>query len=145
MSQTLTSKTIRGVQWTTISTIFVSITQIGSMSIMARLLDPSAFGIIAISGVILRFASYFANMGLSQALVQKEEVTTYNIRAAFTASLLLSSFFYLVIWLLAPFATKIMANSDVTPIVRVMGLNFIIGGLGSAAYSLIRRSLEFKK
>lgn len=144
MSQTLTAKTLHGVQWTTIATVITSITQIGSMSIMARLLDPSAFGLIALSGVILRFASYFANMGMSQALVQKEELTEENIQAAFTSSILLSFFFYLVIWLAAPFATQMLGNAEVTPIVRISALNFIISGLTSTSTSLLRRRMDFK-
>jgi lipopolysaccharide exporter len=144
MSQTLTSQTLKGVQWTSIATIVTSVTQIGSMSVMARLLEPAAFGLIAISGIILRFASYFANMGMTQALIQKEELTNDSIRAAFTSSVFLSIFFYSLIWLTAPLATQLLGNPEVIPIVRAMGLNFVFGGLSSTAHAILRRQMNFK-
>jgi O-antigen/teichoic acid export membrane protein len=118
--------------------------QIGYTAIMARLLDPAAFGLIAMSGVILRFGGYFANMGMAQAIIQKKELTNEDIRAAFTSALLLGGAFFVVIWYLAPFSVLIFDNTNVVEVVRIMALSFLIGGFSSTANSILRRRMEFK-
>ena len=124
--------------------------QIGYTTIMARLLAPEAFGVIAIAGVILRFGSYFASLGLSQAIIQKEELSTENIRAAFTSSLFLGTLFTVLAWALAPFAIEFFDNGAgvnnalVVPVVRVMALAFLINGLSSTATTLLQRNMQFK-
>ena len=80
--------------------------QIGYTSIMARLLDPEAFGLVAISIIVLQFGGYFANMGLNKAIIQIEELKNEHIRAAFTSSFLLGIAFTVLVWASAPLARR---------------------------------------
>lgn len=145
MAQSLTAKTIYGMKWSSASTIATSIMQIGYTAIMARLLDPAAFGLVAMAGVILRFAGFFADMGMAQALVQKADLNQKDIRSAFTSSLLFSIVFLISIWLTAPFATYFFDTKEVVPIIRVMVFGFIFVGFSSTSLSLIRRKMDFKR
>ncbi len=121
-----------------------AVMQIGYTSAMARLLEPEAFGLVAISGVVLRFGSYFANLGLNKALVQKEDLSEDNIRAAFTSTTLLGALFTLLTILLAPFSVIVFDNPDVAPIVQVMALAFFINGASATATGLLERNMQFK-
>jgi O-antigen/teichoic acid export membrane protein len=143
-SQSLSARTLRGVQWATLSTLITAVLQVGYTAVMARLLSPQAFGLVAMAGVVLRFGSYFAEMGLGHALVQRPELQPTDIRATFTASLLLSATFTALAWLLAPLAVFFLANDAVIPLVRGMALGFFFTGLGMTATSLLRRELRFK-
>ena len=144
VTETLTSKTMRGIKWSYASTVTNAVMQIGYTAVMARLLDPKAFGLVAMAGVVLRFGSYFAQMGMGQAIIQKKEVTNEDIRAAFTSSILLSAFFLLLVWILAPFAVLIFDNTEVIPIIRVMAFSFVLTGLSTTSLALIKRNLKFK-
>jgi len=144
MTDNLTYKTLHGLKWSYLSTIVNSVLQIGFTAIMARLLEPAAFGLIAMAGVILRFGSYFAQMGVGSALIQKKEISAEDVRAAFTSALFLGILFCVLAWLSAPFAIYIFDNEKVIPIVRVMALSFVITGLSTTAISLLRRNLEFR-
>jgi lipopolysaccharide exporter len=144
MSYNLTSKTLHGLKWSYISIITRSILQIGFTAIMARLLDPVAFGLIAMAGVILQFGSYFAKMGVGPALIQKKEIYDEDIRAAFTSGVLMGILFFVLVWVLAPLAIHIFDNERVIRIIRVMALSFIITGLNTTALNLLRRHLEFR-
>jgi lipopolysaccharide exporter len=145
MSKNLASKAVSGLKWSSAGTVANAVMQIGYTSAMARLLAPEAFGLVALSAVILRFGYYFANLGLNQAIIQKEELTTENIRAAFTSSALLGSVFTVLAWVLAPYATLIFDMPEVVPIVRVMALAFVIGGFSATATSLLQRNMRFKE
>jgi lipopolysaccharide exporter len=145
MSKNLASKAVSGLKWSSAGTLANAVMQIGYTSAMARLLAPEAFGLVALSAVILRFGYYFANLGLNQAIIQKEELTTENIRAAFTSSALLGIVFTVLAWFLAPYATLIFDMPEVVPIVRVMSLAFVIGGFSATATSLLQRNMRFKE
>jgi lipopolysaccharide exporter len=144
MGQSLASKAISGLKWNTISTIANAVMQIGYTSIMARLLDPEAFGLVAISIIILQFGGYFANMGLNKALIQIDELKNEHIRAAFTSSFLLGLVFTGLVWALAPLAAQLFKNPDVAPVVRVMSLTFLVNGMSATAFSLLERNMRFK-
>lgn len=142
-SSSLTSATLRGVQWTTLATVATALMQIGYTAIMARLLDPAAFGLVAMAGVVLRFGGYFAEMGLGHALVQRPQLTPYTIRAAFTAALLLGLGVTGIMWALAPLAVFFLKNEAVIPLVRAMALGFVLTAVGMTATSLLRREMRF--
>jgi lipopolysaccharide exporter len=142
--QNLASTAIRGMQWTTASTVITAVLQIGYTAIMARLLDPAAFGLVAMAGVVLRFGSYFAEMGLGHALVQRVDIDADDVRAAFTASLCLGLAVAGVAWLAAPLAVLFLKNEAVVPLVRVQALGFVLVGLGVTATSLLRREMRFE-
>jgi O-antigen/teichoic acid export membrane protein len=72
---TLKQKAISGVKWTTLSTIITAITQLLQISILARYLEPSAFGLIAIIMVVIGFSQMFVDFGVSSAIIHKQNVT----------------------------------------------------------------------
>lgn len=143
-NQTLKQKTLHGIKWSYISTITTAILQIGYTAIMARLLNPSDFGLVAMGGVVLRFGQYFAQMGMGSALIQKKDLTKENVSAAFTSSIFLGLIFTILTILFAPLAKYIFNYVDVVKIIRLMGLSFIINGFSLTSLALIRRSLNFK-
>lgn len=140
----LTTTTLHSMTWTTTATVVTSVMQIGYTAIMARLLPPAAFGLVALAGVVLRFGGYFAQMGMAQAIVQKPELTERDIRAAFTSSALLGLLFAGVTMLGAPFAQLAFAQPAVVPLVRVMAVDIFILGLITTAISLLRRRMDFQ-
>jgi len=144
MSENLTSKTLHGLKWSYTGTIINSILQIGFTAIMARLLEPTDFGLIAMAGVILRFGTYFAQMGVGSALIQKKEISDEDVRASFTSAFLLGMLFTVVVCLCAPLATYIFDNEKIVPIIRVMAFSFFLTGLSTTAISLLRRNLAFR-
>lgn len=93
-AKNLTTTTLHSMTWTTAATVVTSVMQIGYTAVMARLLPPAAFGLVALAGVVLRFGTYFAQMGMAQAIIQKPELTEEDIRAAFTSSALLGVLFF---------------------------------------------------
>jgi len=144
MSKHLASKAVSGIKWGSASTIANAVMQIGYTAVMARLLSPDAFGLVALAGVVMRFGAYFAQLGLNKAIVQKEELSKEHIRAAFTSSFLLGLLFTGITWLAAPAAALFFQNPDAIPIIRAMALMFLINGSSSTALSLLERNLQFK-
>jgi len=144
LTENLTYKTVHGIKWNYISTIITAILQIGYTAVMARLLEPAAFGLVAMAAVILRFGSYFAQMGIERAVIQKKEINEEDIRSSFTLSVFLGLIFFLLLWLLAPLALYVFNNEKVVIIVKVMALSFFISGLSTTSLGLLKRNLNFR-
>ena len=132
----LATTTLHSMTWTTAATVVTSVMQIGYTAVMARLLPPAAFGLVALAGVVLRFGSYFAQMGMSQAIIQKPELTEEDIRAAFTSSALLGALFTGAMFVGAPLTRLLFEQPEVVPLVRVMAFGTLVSGLMVTSISL---------
>ena len=143
-AKNLTATTVDGIKWTLMATVANCVLQVAYTAVMARLLSPTAFGLMALSGVILRFGDYFAKMGMGQAIVQKPSLTELDIRAAFTSSMLLGVLFAGLIALGAPLAGRIVNQPEVAPIVQVDALCILLSGVNGTAIGLLKRTMRFR-
>ena len=144
MTESLTKKALHGLKWSYISTFTTALMQIGYTAVMARILTPADFGLVAMGSVVLSFGNYFAQMGMGSAIIQKKDITKEQIKAVFTSSVLLGIFFFVLTFLIAPLLKYVFDNQDVIPLVRVMGLSFLLNGFSLTPLALIRRELQFK-
>lgn len=114
------------------------------MAVMARLLDPAHFGLVAIANVSLRFFSYFAQMGIAPALIQKPILEDVDIRAALALSLGISSIFFLLALGSALMIEGYFEMPGLGAVIQVLALNFIISGFSSVSLGLMRRNGNFR-
>ena len=112
---------------------------------MARILDPTAFGLLAMAAITLKFGNQFSKMGMAQALIQKQDLNSSDIRSSFTFSTLLGLFFSLILFLVAPLFEYIFKTNEVVPLIQLMSVSYLIKGLSVTSLSLLGKKLEFKK
>lgn len=145
MAESLTSRTVHGLKWSYLSTLIVMALQIAVTAVLARLVTPAEYGLVAMAAVFLRFGQYFAQLGVGQALVQKRELSVVDMRTAFTSSLLIGAAFAALFAALAPLAGALFPDaSAVVDVTRVMALTFLISGLTAATQGLLRRRFVFR-
>jgi O-antigen/teichoic acid export membrane protein len=144
MSQNLSTRILHSIKWTTMATVAIAAMQIGYSALMSRLLTPADFGLVAMAGVVLSFGSYFAQMGLEQALVQRSELSDEDVRVAFTVSVLLGITCTTLLWCIAPLVPLYFHNPHVVPILRVMAVSLLITGSSATAISLLKRRMAFE-
>lgn len=113
-------------------------------AVLARLIDPAAFGIVALATLTLRFANHLARGGIAQAVVQKPDLDAQDIRAAMTASSVLGLAFMASIWIGAPIAGRLFSDADLVPVLRWMALDLVFFGFSATADALLRRELAFR-
>jgi lipopolysaccharide exporter len=140
----LTRHTLSSLQWSYLGTAVGGVLQFGMAAVMARLLTPAAFGLVALAALFLRFVDYFAKAGISQALIQKATLTSGDIRAAFALSTGLSGSFGLLVLLAAPLAGRFAQDADLVPVLRWLVLGLVFQGVGAPSIALLRRRLRFK-
>jgi lipopolysaccharide exporter len=140
----LTRHTLKGLQWAYLGSAVGGVLQFGMAAALARLLAPSAFGLIALANLFLRFVDYFAKAGVTQAVIQKPTLSPTDIRAAFTLSAGLAAGFSALVFSLSPLAGRIVGEPDLPPVLRWLALGLLLQGLGATSIALLRRSLRFK-
>jgi O-antigen/teichoic acid export membrane protein len=141
----LTAQTLRGAKWSYLSTLVNAGLQVIVTAVLARLLAPSAFGLVAMAGLVLRFGQYFAQMGVGQALVQRRDLTGDHMAAGFWVSVVVGALFSGLAWIGAPLVAGAFNSPSVVGILRVMGLSFVVSGVSAASFAVLRRELRFKE
>ena len=134
-----------GVSWGTVSVVTVTVLQLILLAVMARLLKPTDYGLVAIANISLRFFSYFAQMGIAQALIQKPTLEDGNVRAALALILGISSFFCLLAIGVAGLIEGYYEMPGLGLIMQVLAINFVIAGFSSVSISLMRRRAAFRE
>ncbi len=114
--------------------------------VLARLLAPSDFGLIALVTVFIAIANVFVQSGLNTALIQKKNADNIDFSTVFYASLGLSLVLYGVLFVGAPLIAKFYNNqTSLIPVIRVLGLILLLGAVNSIQEAYVARNMMFKK
>lgn len=113
--------------------------------ILARILLPEDYGVIALVTVFITFADVFVSNGLGTALIQKKDADQEDFSTIFYAGIGLSLVFYLIVYAGAPIIAKIYDNPLIVPVLRVMGLRLPVSAVNSVQQAYVSRRLDFKK
>lgn len=141
----LSRQTLGNSTWQFATVGYQGAVQLLVTAVLARLLSPADFGVVAIANIVVAFVWMVARLGFGQALVQRRELTPAHIRVAFTVSLLSGVLLAVLVALLAPAAAVFFHNPSVTGVLRALSLSFPLANLGLVAESLLVRELAFKK
>jgi PST family polysaccharide transporter len=113
--------------------------------LIARLLLPEDFGIVAMAAPLFAFAALFSDFGLTQATVQRDEITQDQLSFIFWVNVGLSAVICLAVTALAPAAGAFFKEPQVVPIVIALSATFVFGGLCAQHMALLNRQLLFSK
>ncbi|WP_334107011.1 lipopolysaccharide biosynthesis protein [Methylobacillus sp.] len=134
-----------GIAWGGLSALLMAGFQLMFMAVMARLLQPADFGVMAIANVSLRFLSYFSQMGVGAAIVQKPTLEQDDVSAAVSVSIVISTICFLISLISAPLVGIFFKMPALTPVLCALSITFIINGFIAISMGLMRRKTEFKK
>ena len=103
--------------------------------IIARLVMPEEFGLIAMLAIFISLAQAFVDSGFSNALIQKQNRTEIDYSTVFHFSIVVSLFFYLLFILTAPLIAKFYEQPRLVSITRWIALSFVL-----SSFSVVQRS-----
>jgi len=110
---------------------------------LARLLDPSDFGLIAMIMVIIGMANVFTDVGLGAALIQRQRVRPVHYSSVFYFNVSVGLVLTLLTYFLAPSISSFYNNESLTPLIHVMSFSFLIGALSSVQNTRLRKELNY--
>lgn len=113
------------------------------MAVLARLLTPSDFGLIAMLYAITNFVDMFRDMGLSAATIQRAGITQDQVSTLFWLNVGFSAAVSTVIVLCAPLIAAYYGRPELTDVARIIGATFFLGGLNAQHTALLTRQMRF--
>ena len=125
MSESLKSKTAKSVLWSAIERFSVQGIQFLLSIIIARLVLPSDYGMIAMVVIFLSIAQTLIDSGFSTALIQKQDRSDKDYSTVCYFNLVLGLLLYLVLYCGAPWIASFYELPVLTTVTRVIGLNLI--------------------
>jgi O-antigen/teichoic acid export membrane protein len=141
---TLESRTVRGIGWTGTARIAQLLMSILISAILARLLTPSDFGLIAMVVVFSNFVAIFSGLGLTAAIVQKKEISEEALSSTFWINVGLGALLTMALAAAAPLIAAFYSQPRLTPIVVFMSTTFFITSLSNVSYGLLTKRMNFK-
>lgn len=131
-------------KWNTLNVVFISLVQILRMSVLARILDVSDFGLIAIALMVISFTEIFSDLGFTIPLINKQNISNKEYSSVFWFNLLLSVIFFALLYFSAPLISKIYKESELIPIIRIIGITIIINAFGKIFQTIKTKEFCFK-
>ena len=141
----LKGHSIRGGFSTIGGQIFSFILSISSTIIMARLLLPGDYGLVAMVTAVTGFVAIFNDLGLSAAVIQKSEVNQQQVSAVFWINVMISLGIAVIIAILAPLLVHFYHEPRLLNITLVFAVSIFLSGLSLQHNALMKRQMQFKR
>lgn len=145
MSESRSQKTIS-------SFLFKVIESVGNQGIaflvsllLARLLDPSDYGVLSMLTVFIAIAQVFVQSGLNTALIQKKDVDETDLSSVFYVSFGVAAAFYALLFVLSPWLAEFFRMPALKDTLRVMALILLPGSLVSVQTAVVSRQMAFRR
>ena len=146
MNSKLSTIVLGGLSWSFGSRVVSNLAQLLIYFILARVLEPVEFGIMASLTVFINLSNMFATAGLGNANIQMKETDEKRYSTIFYLCLGLSIFLYLIIFLSAPALSNVLNITDnFDSLLQIYGLTISLTVISSMQISQLSRALEFKK
>lgn len=131
-------------KWNYIGNVMRSLSQFLIGILLARLLGPEPFGMVAVAWIILGVGNLFADLGFGAALVQRASLSASDLRFIFTCQMVFASLLTLAGVLSADHIASYFHKPEAALVIQAMCFLFIFQSLGQTAAAMLRRSLNFK-
>lgn len=113
--------------------------------VLARLLLPKDYGVIALITIFLAIANVFVQSGFNTALIQKKDADETDFSSVFYLSLFVAGGQYIILFLTAPFIAGFYNEPQLIPVLRVLSFTLFFGAINSIQYAVVSRTMQFKR
>lgn len=146
--ESLNHKIANATKWSTISEVLAKLVGPVSSMVLARLLTPEAFGVVATLNMVIAFAEIFTDAGFQRYLIQhefeKEEDKEETINVAFWSNLVMSFVLWGVIALFSEPLSTLVGNPGLGNVLIVACISIPLGAFSSIQIALFKRNFDFK-
>lgn len=142
--QTLKQATTKGLFWSSVERFSNQGVQFVFSIILARLLSPSDYGIIAMVTIFFAVAQSFVDSGFSNALVRKTDRVEEDLSTCFYFNIGVGIIAYIVLFLIAPLVANFYNQPILSPIIRITGLEVMLNSLCVVQQALFTIKIDFK-
>lgn len=141
----LKQKTVSNVKWSFVESMSLKAISFVLGIVLARLLLPSDFGLLAVVNVFYLLVTLFIDGGLKEALIQKKEATEVDYSSVFWTNIAISLFLYLILFSVAPYIERFYNYHNLGFYIRIQSLTLIIESFSIVQIAKATKELNLKK
>lgn len=142
--ESLRSLAAKGVAWSAVQTLASRLLNVVTFIVLARILDPKSFGVVAFASVCIAFLTIFVQQGFGQVLVQTPQLEKRHLDTAFWVSMAFSCLLTVGVIALSWPIARLVHLPAVAPVLQVLSIGFILSGLSSTPIAVLRRRMAFR-
>ena len=113
--------------------------------ILARLLEPSLYGSIALVTAITAILQVFVDSGMANSLIQKKDTDDLDYSSVFYFNLVFCLVLYAGLFLAAPMIGRLYHDMSLVPVVRVLGLTIVVSGVKNVQQAYVAKTMQFRR
>jgi O-antigen/teichoic acid export membrane protein len=113
--------------------------------VLARLLDPEQYAVVAIVSILITIANAFVTGGFGNSLIQKKDADDLDFSSLAIFSFCFSILLYIILFFVAPLISRFYGIDQLTAIIRVMGIRIIIASINTIQHAYVSKQMAFRK
>ncbi len=139
----LKTETFSAIRWTTIAMVGRSALQFGQMMILARLLAPADFGIMAVVVSVTAFMLVFTDLGVSTAIIHYQEITHEELSSLYWLNVTVGAVLMILLIVASPWISRRYHEAALTPYLTLISVNFLFLAIGQQLRVMAEKTLRF--
>lgn len=143
MFENLKARSLKGLVWATGESLGVALISLSSFVVLARLLTPRDFGVVALAGVFVYFCTLVTAHGFADALVQRRKIARDHVDTAFWSTLGIALLLMAGCQAGAAAAARLLGEPALAGVLPWLSLSLPLGALSSVQMALLRREMRF--
>lgn len=140
----LTKKTFSGLVWASVERLGVKGVTLLFSIILARLLSPEDYGLVAIPMIVFSLVGCWVDCGISEALIRKQDLREEDLNTAFIISVCCACTCFLLLWIMSPLIANFYHNNFLTSIIRASSIGILLSPLYMVQSVLFTKEVNFK-
>ena len=140
----LKQRTLHGLTWASISQATKLVMQFSVTAILARLLEPSDFGLLAMANIFIYLGALLNEQGFSSALIQNQEVNDNHYSTVFWINIALGLFLMSLLHIAIPAIVVFFGREELVVILETLSLIFVLSSMIVVPRALLSKLMEFK-
>ena len=141
----LKSKAIKGSIWSLVENFSLQIVQFIVSVVLARILEPKDYGLIAITGIFTSISAAITDGGFEKTVIQKKDPSQTQISTIFYLNVFLGAVMTGILIALSPVIATFFNEPGLTPILQVVSFSILLNSLGQMQQTLLMKELNFKR
>ncbi|HEX6257195.1 MAG TPA: lipopolysaccharide biosynthesis protein [Euzebyales bacterium] len=140
---TLRRLAARGVYWTALENWGYQIATLVVFAVLARLVAPEAFGLIALATVFTSVLKIAADQGMADAIIQRPDIDDEHVNGAFWTSVTLGVVLTVLLGAASPVIATLFGDPALGPVLAALSLTLTVSGLSTVQRALLTRTFAF--
>jgi O-antigen/teichoic acid export membrane protein len=138
------NQAVKSAKWTLAASVVTSLVSFVQLAVLARLLTPDDFGVLAMATIAIGFAQMFGDFGFSNAIIYYREVSEKQLSSCFWLNIFLGFSLFLLLFFISPFISIFYNEPELIAVLPWVAANLFIASLGHLHQSLMQKEMKFK-